>query len=432
MSEPRIVMTMSVRDEGDVLAANLLAHRALGVDRFVILDNGSTDGTPAILERWAEAGLAKVIEAPDAPLREVIREWPNRLAHVAIEEMDPDWVIHDDADEIWWPLCGSLKEALAGIAAGYHAVLAPRVEFAARPDGPEPFWERLVIRDRAARVRPKLAHRAIHDVYVSGGAHRVASASLAGPSRLGRASMRRYRPDPDAAARSQRWHEPSEWLPPAPAFPIRILHFPLRSSAQYRRRVEAGLNVATADAGRPRVREIRSALAAGRIEEDFRALALGAADIERGLADGTLVEDTSFRDLMRSLPDPEAAPEPRAPLRAPAPPDRDALERELEDNLSEALRSMTLSESVAWLGVRQARAKLAASRRGAAARRRRAARLRSRVGRLERRRARGRARLARIRAERDRLRTAERMRLLNRARATLGLRPFGREGRGRS
>src|SRR5581483_8978449 len=176
----------------------------------------------------------------------VIREWPNRLAHVAIEEMDPDWVIHDDADEIWWPLCGSLKEALAGIAAGYHAVLAPRVEFAARPDGPEPFWERLVIRDRAARVRPKLAHRAIHDVYVSGGAPRRPEPPRARLDAALPPRSRRGGPQP-ALARALRMAAAGPRLPdPDPALPAAL-------ERQYRRRVEAGLNVATADAGRPRV-----------------------------------------------------------------------------------------------------------------------------------------------------------------------------------
>jgi hypothetical protein len=41
----RLVMTLKVRDEADILDDNLRYHRALGVDFFVVTDNGSVDGT---------------------------------------------------------------------------------------------------------------------------------------------------------------------------------------------------------------------------------------------------------------------------------------------------------------------------------------------------------------------------------------------------
>ena len=41
----RIVMTLKVRDEADVIDANLRFHLAAGADFFIVTDNGSTDGT---------------------------------------------------------------------------------------------------------------------------------------------------------------------------------------------------------------------------------------------------------------------------------------------------------------------------------------------------------------------------------------------------
>ena len=57
-------MALKVRDEGDILEANLRFHHALGVDHFIVTDNGSTDETMDILGRYEKAGLVTVINEP--------------------------------------------------------------------------------------------------------------------------------------------------------------------------------------------------------------------------------------------------------------------------------------------------------------------------------------------------------------------------------
>jgi hypothetical protein len=41
----KIIMTILVKDEIDIIERNIKVHSKLGVDAFVVMDNNSTDGT---------------------------------------------------------------------------------------------------------------------------------------------------------------------------------------------------------------------------------------------------------------------------------------------------------------------------------------------------------------------------------------------------
>ena len=47
----RLVMTILVKDEADIIEANIRTHAKLGVDAFAVMDNNSSDGTREILEK---------------------------------------------------------------------------------------------------------------------------------------------------------------------------------------------------------------------------------------------------------------------------------------------------------------------------------------------------------------------------------------------
>ena len=304
MSLPKVVLTLKVRDEDDVLEDNLRYHVAQGVSSFVITDNGSTDATPEILARWADAGLAEVIREEGSDFRREGHHWITRMARHAASRHNADWVLNGDADELWWPIAGTIPETLAAIDDRYGTVVAPRSEFIARPDEGGTTWERLTIRETQSLLRPKVAHRGLDDVWVlHRGQHDVTAGRDADDvwQRLRAPGRPILRP-----VRREGGEETEDRLVWAPSWPMRIFHFPLRSYAQYRRRVEVALfhGQFAQSASRARLLE---AYESGTLPELYHEMLAGAEALEAGLADGTYVTDERVKAFMAGVGDPLAA-----------------------------------------------------------------------------------------------------------------------------
>jgi Glycosyl transferase family 2 len=289
----RLVMAMKVRDEIDVVEHTLRYHLARGADQWIVTDNGSTDGTLEVLRRYEAAGLLKLIEEPGEDFRTEAHWWVTRMARLAATEMSADWVAHVDADEFWWPARGSLKETLAAIPDEYGVVLAPRPEFPARPGYGE-WWERMTVREVRSRLRPKIAHRAEPDVVLHRGAHDVDFEHEAGSKHAGRAVMRAVKEDADEADDGR--------LVWAPVFPARVMHFPIRSFEQYKRRVETTIfHGGFEDRAHG---DLRQAYDEGRLPELYERLIIDDEEVTRGIRERRLVRDTRIRDFLEACPDP--------------------------------------------------------------------------------------------------------------------------------
>lgn len=265
-------MTLVVRDEIDVVDAQMAYHLGAGVDFVIATDHDSVDGTTEVLERYEREGRLLLIRE-EGEMRD--SEWRTRMARLAALEHGADWVINTDADEFWMPRRGTLKEALAAVPVTHGIVWALTRHFVPRP-GSDPFAERMTARvssaaainDPTSPYRPhaKAAHRADPDVVVSFGSHTVFS--------------RRLRPLPD-------WH------------PADVFHFPFRTLDQY-----ANKGVRRAHGDKPLGQYVRAYQAAeeGRLADRYRSLVVEDATLERGVAAGTLVVDERLRDALRGRP----------------------------------------------------------------------------------------------------------------------------------
>jgi hypothetical protein len=88
-----VVLLSVVRNEAGVLGDFLAHYRRLGVDRFVVLDNASTDGTAELLEAEPDVDLHLVRRQFLPPVKQ---GWINR----AIAQYGHDrWYAYADADE---------------------------------------------------------------------------------------------------------------------------------------------------------------------------------------------------------------------------------------------------------------------------------------------------------------------------------------------
>jgi hypothetical protein len=269
----KVVMTLLVRDEADIVDEHLSFHLNAGVDLVIATDHKSVDGTSEVLESYSRTGQVRIIRRGDERIYQ--SKWVTHMARLAAVEHGADLVLNSDADEFWWPREGSLKEVLAAIPDGFGIVRAVSRVFIPRP-GDGDFEDRMTVRlslsaplnDPATPFRhvAKAAHRAGPDVVVLQGNHDVAG--LAGKE--------------------------------LPWSPIELLHFPLRSAEQAARKHETTWTAWLLNL-RGDIARARSSLEEGRPGSFFARVAVDDATVARGIASGALVEDVRLRDALREL-----------------------------------------------------------------------------------------------------------------------------------
>jgi glycosyltransferase involved in cell wall biosynthesis len=267
----KLVMTLLVRDEQDIVAENLDFHLAQGVDEVIVTDNGSEDATIDILSEYEARGVVRVIHEPSDDYSQ--GKWVTRMARMAASDLGADWVINSDADEFWWPQAGTLASTLEALNDDVGIVVARRTNFVPKPEDDHPFWKRMTVRERESLnpvgkpLPPKLAHRAHPEIEVVQGNHRVRGADLG--ERLDDGTLE-------------------------------ILHFPMRSYAQFENKIVKGGQAYARNRELPENvgrtwRRLYETWQRGELPQHYAESVV--SDLDRD----DLVTDTRLRDYLREL-----------------------------------------------------------------------------------------------------------------------------------
>jgi Glycosyl transferase family 2 len=280
----KLVMTLLVRNEEEILEANLDYHLAQGVSFVIVTDHGSTDSTPKILRRYEQRGLAQVIRVEGHEHHQSRRV--TRMARMAAIDLGADWVINNDADEFWWPRAGTLVDALDAIPARFGQIVVERHDFLpglSRPGAP--FYQQLTVRKKVSKnlkggpLEPKVAHRGHPTVVVAPGNHSISDAPLS--------------PMPDSSL-------------------LEVFHFPIRTFPQFERKVLAtgvgyeSLPFRSPEVGRDQL-HLLELQRGGELQAYFDQQLLSDEAVADGIASGRLVVDERLAGFMATHTSPMLA-----------------------------------------------------------------------------------------------------------------------------
>lgn len=273
----RLVMTLLVRDEEDIIKQNILYHLNMGVDFVIATDNKSVDGTADILREFESQGVLYLIREEQDNYAQSI--WVSDMAHLAKMRFNADWVINSDADEFWWPKSRNLPETLQRIPNDYDVVSVPRHNFVPRTvKGTVPWCERMVFREVNSTnelgqpLLQKVCHRGIEIIKVDQGNHNIL------------------------------W---PKGLAVFPQTPIEILHFPLRSYAQFENKIVKGgaayeRNTDLSPKMGSTWRMLYKKWQRGKLYKYYQKQVWTDAWIQRGTDKGLLAHDSRLKDFFQA------------------------------------------------------------------------------------------------------------------------------------
>lgn len=286
-----LAMTLLVRDEVDIIATTIAFHLACGVDRMIVTDNGSVDGTLDILRDFERDGAITLIREPGRDFAQ--DAWVTRMALMARDRFGADWIINGDADEFWLAPGLDLRSALptdpavTGLRCHVREMIAGYDD-----DETGPWWERLdarIANPGRARLPENPIEQPLPDVF-----YYLPSVFKEIPRARGlvRVGMGNHTTEHD---------EP----PNIETGRIRLYHYPVRSRAHFARMIE---NERSRAAG-PRAPDDMTSwhkrrwvrLAEASIDHALADALPSRAQLEHDLATGKAIRDLRPQRAFRKL-----------------------------------------------------------------------------------------------------------------------------------
>ena len=173
----KLCMTLLVRDEASTVRENIEYHLSRGVDFIIATDNLSTDGTADILKSYEKQGcLRYIFEHSDDYSQDL---WVTRMARMAFDEYQADWVIHVDADEFWWTEKRDLKSIFHQCPPDTDGLSVARTNFLTphNYESSTSLFKQMIVRQVKSTnplgmpLPPKSCHRGFRDITIRQGNH---------------------------------------------------------------------------------------------------------------------------------------------------------------------------------------------------------------------------------------------------------------------
>lgn len=107
----KLIMTLLIKDEEDIIEQNIRFHCAMGCDGFIVMSHNSTDKTNSILEKLKDEGLVLEIIYQDNP-KYLQSKFVKEMIDIATKKYHASWIINADADEFYYSKSLNLKTSI--------------------------------------------------------------------------------------------------------------------------------------------------------------------------------------------------------------------------------------------------------------------------------------------------------------------------------
>ncbi len=276
----RIVTTLMIRDEADIVGAMLTHQREQGVDHVIVTDNASVDGTVDLLRTFERQGFVTLWHDPEH--RKQQYRVVTRMARHAATELGADWVINADADEFMVARDPgrTIRDVLAAVPPSVDVLRIPVVNLTGAPSRVGSGLARLDLRDQRSESELTTAGIPFHPT----------------PN-----AVHRGHPEVEIAQGNHRAEAPG-WGAPVDALDAEVLHLPWRSWKQYSYKVRVSGEAYLANpelAPSPRhhgMQDFRR-LQQGRLESTYVAKHPTAEEAAEGIASGAFAPETRLAHL---------------------------------------------------------------------------------------------------------------------------------------